>query len=119
MATYRDAALAAYQQRDAAWVQSGKQRLAPLMTDSTGKVVLDPLSKTEEAGRDSATGLLVLHTTDGSDLYFAVYPDKADEPVRMVEPDGSGGFTGYGGTGLDGPKVADLDDVGAVLAGAA
>lgn len=117
MATYADNALAAYQAKRGEWLTRGKERLRPLMTDSKGNVVLDPIGKTEEVHSDPETGLLILHTVDGSDLYFAVYPDDAARPVTMMEPADGGGFTGYGNTGVNAPVVTDLDDVGRVLAG--
>lgn len=120
MATLRDSALAAYNAKAAEWVTKGQERLRPVFTDDTKsppQVVLDPVGKTEEAHHDRDAGLLVLHTLDGSDLYFAVYPDDDTKPVTMVEPADGGGWTGFGGTGNPGPVVASLTDVGAVLAG--
>lgn len=107
MATYRDAAIAAYQDTRADWVTAGKEKLRPLMTDENGTQVLDPIGKTEVAHEDRDAGLLILHTVDGSDLYFAVYP-KRTEDVRMVTPKGDGTWT-------RGATVADLDDVGRAL----
>lgn len=109
MATYRDAALAAYTARDAARITTAKERLRPLMTDTKGNTVLDPIGKTTVKHRDDDAGLIVLQTTDGSAVSFGVWPDHADRPVRVVE------FVD--GAWTIGPEVKDLDDVGAALAG--
>lgn len=116
MATLRDFALAAYNAKAAEWVAKGQERLRPVFTDAKG-LQLDPIGKTEDVHHDREHGLLVLHTLDGSDLHFAVYPDDDAKPVTMVEPADGGGWTGYGGTGNPGPAVASPADVGAVLAG--
>jgi hypothetical protein len=106
MATYADAALAAYQAQHTAYLTAVKERLLPLMTDATGKVVLDPIAKTEVVYDNEDAGLVVLHTTDGSDLNFAV---RGDAPVQLVAL--------VNGQWQRGPEVASLADVGAVLAG--
>lgn len=107
MATYRDAAMAAYAGRRTDWIKKGQARLVPLMTDATGKPVLDPYTRTNAAHEDLDDDLLVLTTTDGSNVSFGVWPNHPDRPVRVVKL-------------LDeqwthGPEVRDLDDVGAAL----
>lgn len=109
MATYRDAALAAYQARQAEWITTAKERLRPLMTDSTGKLVLDPIGKTKAVDEDRDAGLVILETTDGSLVHFAVWPEHPDRPVRIV--------TLVDEQWTMGPEVTDLDDVGAALSG--
>lgn len=119
MANLNDAALAAHQAKDAEWVTKGKERLRPVFTDNTKsppQLVLDPIGKTEEVHRDEEACLLVLHTIDGSDRYFAVCPDDPDKPVTMVEPADPFGFTGFGNSSYPGPAVSSLADVGEVLA---
>lgn len=129
MGKYTDAALAAHAAREqaerdaetaerAALVDRAKAKAAPLWTGADGKPLVDSLKAVTAEHVDAGHGLVVLAVLDDKaapEAWFAVYPDTA-APVRMVEPE-DGGFTGYGGTGLDGPVVADLDDVGAVLAG--
>lgn len=104
MATYAAAAIAAYQAEHAEYLTAAKERLRPLMTDETGKLVLDPLTKTEVVHEDD--GLVVLRTIDGSDVHFAV---RGDDPVRVV--------TFVDGQWQRGPEVSTLAEVGAVLAG--
>lgn len=112
MATYRDYALAAHaaavqaeQDRLAAEKQSrvdaARRTVAPLLTDSTGKLLLDPAKLTLEHVDNS---VVVLSTADGSAVSFAVQGDL----VRVVQKI-DGAWTG-------GPAVTDLDDVGAALA---
>ena len=112
MADLRDDALAAYAARAADWLVKGQERLRPVFTDDKGTLALDPVGKTVEAFADRDAGLLVLQTTDGSDLFFAVHPDDGSAAVRMVTPGDPDGWT-------RGPVVASLADVGAVLAGEA
>lgn len=107
MATYRDAALAAYTSRRQARIKRGQDRLVPLMTDATGKAVLDPYSKTTLAHDDPDAGLLVFTTTDGSNVSFGVWPDMPAKAVHVVEL--------LDGRWTLGPAVADLDDVGEAL----
>lgn len=120
MATYREAALAAYAARtqaqaDAeaaatqALIAAAQQALVPLFTDSTGKLVADPVKVTAAEHVDEDKRVVVLSITDGSEVSFAVYPDRPE--VRIAElKDGRW-------EGLNSKPVADLDDVGAVLAG--
>lgn len=58
------------------------------------------------ADRDDS-GLLVLTTTDGSNVSFAVWPEQPTKPVRVVEL--------IDGAWTYGAEVADLDDVGAAI----
>lgn len=111
MATYRDAALAAHAATHADYLARGRERLRPLMTDSTGKVILDPALKTVVAHEDADAGMVVYTTSDGSDVSFAAYPDDAARPVAVVALV-DGAWTRLG-------EVRDLADVGRVLAEAA
>lgn len=107
MANYRDAAIAAYADRRTAWVRRGQDRLVPLMTNTAGTKVLDPYGKTTVDHEDQDEDLLILTTTDGSAVSFAVYPDHPERAVRIVEL--------VDGEWTRGPEVLDLDDVGAAL----
>lgn len=107
MANYRDAAMAAYSGRRTDWIKKGQARLVPLMTDATGKAVLDPYTKTRVDAEDLAEDLLVLSTTDGSLVSFAVWPNHPDRVVRVTKL--------HDGQWTLGPEVKDLDDVGAAL----
>lgn len=107
MATYRDAAIAAYDARHAERITVAKERLRPLMTDKAGIKVLDPIGKTTVVYEDDDAGLIILQTTDGSDVSFAVWPEQPTKPVRVVQlQDGAWTY---------GPEALDLDDVGAAL----
>ncbi len=122
MVTYTEYAAADYQARlaaEAAAEQAARDNLVararsealPLFTDHTGKVVLDPLTKTIADLADVPNGLVVLHPDDGSVpmVHFAVYPDRMPAELFIATADGNGGWT-------RGPAVADLDDVGEYLA---
>lgn len=103
MATYADAAIAAYQAKRTERLTAAKERLRPLMTDDAGRLVLDPATKTEVAHEDD--GLVVLRTLDGSNVHFAV---RGTDPVRVV--------SFVDGQWQRGPEVSTLAEVGAVLA---
>ena len=120
MATYRDDAIAAYEQRLAdeqaaeaarrqALVDAAKAALLPVMTDKDGKVVLDPVGKTDALLVDFENRLVVLRTNDGSDVEFAVHPDAEPRRVELTKQDPDGW--------RQGPVVLDLDDVGEHLSG--
>ena len=111
MATYRDDAIAAYTARRTAWVPNGQDRLVPLMTNAAGTKVLDPYGKTTVAHEDQDEDLVILSTTDGSNVSFAVWPNHPERAVRVVELVDAEWTTG--------PEVRDLDDVGAALIGEA
>lgn len=104
MANYRDAAVADNAARHQAWVNRGREKVRPLLTDSTGKMYLDPLSNTTAVYEEA--GLLVLLVDDGSLIHFAVWPD-ADQPVQLTRLDG--------GRWVHGPKVATMADVGQAI----
>lgn len=112
MATFRDTALAAYRGLEADWIARGREKLRPIFSDSTGKLLLDPVGKTTVSYKDREdSGLLVLTTSDGSNLSFAVYPDRAGSDVALVRDDDD--------QGLHWTRVrvvADLDDVGEAIA---
>lgn len=121
MGKYRDAALAAYQAREAAaaaeataardaMVARAKEKAAPLWAGVDGKPIVDPVKQVRVEYVDDAAGLVVLAVLDGTlavEAVFGVYPDR-DEPTRLVTPVGDGWQRGA--------VVADLDDVGAAIA---
>lgn len=118
MANYRDAAAAEYlwridqdaveeDVRRAELVAAAQRALIPLFTDHDGKRVLDPTSKTDAVHVDREARLVVLVTTDGSVVHFAVNtaPTARVWLTRLAD-----------GEWVRGPEVFDLDDVGRELA---
>lgn len=120
MATYRDYAVAACQNREAAeetarqaardaLVAAARQALVPVFTDTAGKLVADPVKITAPAAVDQAAGMVVLSTTDGSQVSFAVYPNQ-DPVERWLVVEDTGRWRRV-------TQVVDLDDVGEAIAG--
>jgi hypothetical protein len=108
MANYRDYALAAFQARKDAVALAAKEALRPLMTDAAGKVVLDPVGKTDAVKVDDEARMVVLTTNDGSGVSFGVYPEKS--PVERYIA------TLVDGQWQRGPRVETLDEVGEAIA---
>ena len=119
MATFRDDALAEYNwwvadqaAQEAAKITDlqtrARQALIPVMTDHTGKLALDPMSKTNINVTDMEDKLVVLTTNDGSNVSFAVYPDNGARVFMSKLVDGEW---------IMGNKVIDMDDVGRELNG--
>lgn len=106
MANYRDAAKADNAARHTAWVNRGKEKTRPLLTDSTGKVYLDPLTKTVVAYEDTENDLLVLKVDDGSLVHFAVWPDTNRKSTIANFIDGQWTI---------GPEVSKMADVGQAI----
>lgn len=119
MGNYREDAIVEYQWRladdaakEAAKVTDlqtrAKQALIPVCTDHTGKLDIDPMSKTNVAQTDMVNKLVILTTNDGSNVSFAVYPDNGAR-VFMAKQ--------IGGEWTQGNRVLDMDDVGRELNG--
>lgn len=120
MGKYRDAAVAAYNNRLAqeaaaeqakrdGLVSRARTKAAPLWTDSTGKILLGDVTKeTRVEEIDEDAGLVILSVMDANtagvvEVTFAVYPDKNEPTVIVNNVDGAWN---------QGPVVKDLDDVG-------
>lgn len=125
MGKYRDAAIVAHNQElaeeeaaekleEASLVSRARSKAAPLWTDSTGKLVIDPLKETRVEETDKDSGLVILSVLDDSltvaEISFAVYPDD-DSEIRVVSKvDGVW-------QGLYGDPVESLEDVGKIMKG--
>lgn len=114
MATLRDGAAAAYQTKltsdRAALVAAAQNALIPVFTDAAAKLFMDPTKTTTAVFIDERSKVVVLTTTDGSNLSFQVDLSLSSAPMVYLATGSGNSWT------VIAPALKDLDDIGKVLA---